>query len=69
MSLQEKINEDLNFNTPWLKILEKRIKQNFYNDISNNNIICCGTTIGKKHAIKFYLNTMCDYIIKYKIFK
>jgi hypothetical protein len=63
----KKIKEDLNFNTPWLKILEKKIKQNFYNDISNNNIICCGTTIGKKDAIKFYLNMMCDYIIKYKI--
>jgi hypothetical protein len=55
------------FNIFWLKCLEEIFNENFYDKISHNPIICSGTTIGKVGAIKQYIHTMCDYIVKYNI--
>jgi hypothetical protein len=62
-----KIIQDKNFNTPWLLELEKILDDAFYETICNNNIICCGTTLGKINAIKEYVNQMCKILLDYKI--
>lgn len=62
-----KICHEINCNTPWLKKLECIFDEKFYDNISNEYVICCGTTIGKINSIKQYIYTMCDYISKYNI--
>jgi hypothetical protein len=62
-----KINQDMKYNTFWLQSLEKLFNENFYDAISNNNVICCGTTIGNVSAIRKYVDRMCDTIIKHNI--
>jgi len=61
------INQDSACNTPWLKRLEEITGELFYDKISENKVICAGTTIGKLHAIKQYLDFMCNMLIKYSM--
>jgi len=63
-----KINQELACNTPWLKKLEEIFNESFYEKISNENVICCGTTIGSINSIKQYVDLMCYYISKYNIY-
>jgi len=62
-----KIIQEKNYNTPWLLELEKILNTTFYQNICNNSVICCGTTLGKINAIKEYVNQMCKILIDYKI--
>ena len=49
-------------NKYWLDLLDEKLNTNIYKKISNKNICCCGTTIGKKNAIYNYIQTMCNII-------
>jgi len=62
-----KINQDLNCNTPWIKRLEVIFNEEIYDKISNERVICSGTTIGTVNGIKRYLDTLCNIILNYKI--
>jgi len=55
------INEPV-YNVKWVKMVEQIVKEPVYDEICNNNIICCGTTIGKIDPIKKYVNKMCKII-------
>jgi hypothetical protein len=63
----KRFNQELQFNTKWIKRLEIIFNETIYDKISNNNIICCGTTIGNITSIKKYVNMMCCYILNYNI--
>jgi hypothetical protein len=63
----KRIADEPNFNIPWIKSLGKIIGEDIYNKISQNAIICCGTTLGKFGAIREYLETMCDILFRYNI--
>ena len=54
-------------NARWIKIIEKLLNEQIYDKISTNQVICCGTTIGKKEAIIQYVKMMCFYIETYNI--
>lgn len=62
-----KINQDMNCNTPWIKRLEVIFNEEIYDKISNETVICSGTTIGTTTGIKQYLDTLCNIILKYNI--
>jgi len=47
-------------NIEWLSAIEKELKIDIISNISENRIICSGTTIGKLNGIKNYVNRMCD---------
>jgi hypothetical protein len=63
----KRIIDEPNYNTPWIKSLEKIMGEEIYDKISQNHIICCGTTLGKIHAIREYLERMCDILFHYNI--
>lgn len=50
------------FNAKWIKNIEMILNENVYDLICKNNVICCGTTIGKKDTIMNYVKMMCNYI-------
>ncbi len=50
------------YNARWIKALDNLLHINIYEQVHKNNVICCGTTIGKKDAIIKYVNMMCDII-------
>jgi hypothetical protein len=62
-----KFNQEMTFNTPWIKMLEQLLNEKIYDKIYNLNIICCGTTICKKDVMVKYVDFMCDIISKYNI--
>lgn len=62
-----KMKQDVNCNTPWMKSLEVIFDESFYDTIANEYVICCGTTIGTIKAIRYYVDMMCNYILKYNI--
>ena len=61
------IEKEQVFNARWIKHIEQLIKENIYDKICKNNVICCGTTIGKKESIIHYVNHMCEILKKYQI--
>jgi hypothetical protein len=61
------IEKEQVFNARWIKHIEYLLRENIYDKICKNNVICCGTTIGKKDKIIKYVNEMCDIIVKYNI--
>ena len=62
-----KICQDMSCNTYWLQQLEQIMKEEIYYKIRRNDILCCGTTLGKTNAIKQYIDEMCSIIQKYNI--
>ena len=56
------IEKEQVFNARWIRQLDAILKLNIYDKIHKNSVICCGTTIGKKDAIKKYVDQMCDII-------
>jgi hypothetical protein len=62
-----KICQEPVFNVPWIRMVEKLVNESVYDKIADSNIICCGTTIGKRNSIVKYVNTMCDIIKRYNI--
>jgi hypothetical protein len=62
-----KFYQELTFNTPWIKMLEELLNEKIYDKISQSNVICCGTTIGKRNIIVKYVDYMCNIISKYSI--
>jgi hypothetical protein len=62
-----KLKNEQHFNTPWLKQLEKLFNEKFYDSISDNSILCCGTTFGNYKAIKAYIDCMCEIIQEFNI--
>lgn len=65
----KKIIEEKKYNTPWIKIVEKILNINFFDKISNEYIICSGTTIGTLKGIRLYINYMCKILLKIGIYK
>lgn len=61
------IEKEKVFNAKWIKQLDQILDLNIYEQIHKNNVICCGTTIGKKYAITKYVNKMCEIIDKNNI--
>jgi len=61
------IEKEQVFNARWIKEIEKLMNLKIYDDICKNNIICCGTTIGKQDKIKIYVDEMCNNLLKYNI--
>lgn len=61
------IEKEQVFNARWIRHIEQLINEDIYSKICKNNVICCGTTIGKKENIKIYVNNMCDILKKYNI--
>lgn len=61
------IISEKNYNTPWLLALEQIFNEKFFNSISHNLILCCGTTLGKAFAIKEYVNKMCLLLSQHNI--
>jgi hypothetical protein len=61
------IENEPTYNGRWLKQLEQILNEQIHEKICKNSVICCGTTIGKTHAIVKYVDMMCDYIYKNKI--
>ena len=61
------IEKEQVFNARWIKHVEQLVKEDVYDKICKNNVICCGTTIGKKQSITDYVNKMCEFLKKYKI--
>ena len=62
-----KIKDEPNYNTVWLKQLEKLFNEKFYDSISDKPILCCGTTLGNYTAIKAYIDVMCAIIQEFNI--
>jgi hypothetical protein len=50
------------FNAKWIKSIEHILNESIYDLIYKNQVICCGTTIGKKNSIINYVQMMCKYI-------
>lgn len=61
------INNETKFNKPWIQQIEYLVKEDILKQIGHNQIICCGTTMGKFEALKLYVNYMCDMFNKYRI--
>ena len=61
------IEKEQVFNAKWIRMIENLLQENIYEQICDNQVICCGTTIGKKDSIIKYVELMCDYIKKYNI--
>lgn len=61
------IEKEQVFNARWIKQIEMLLNENIYDLISDKNVICCGTTLGKVDAIKHYVKKMCGYIKDYRI--
>jgi len=59
-----KINQDLNYNTPWIQHLDDCLKEEIYDTINDNYVICSGTTLCKSAAFKLYIERMCDVLLK-----
>ena len=55
------------YNARWIKMIEHLLNEQIYDKIKDNQVICCGTTIGKKDAIIKYVKMMCYYIKNYNI--
>jgi hypothetical protein len=55
------------FNAPWIKMIEQLVNEKIYDKLCSNQVICCGTTIGKNNAIIHYVKMMCYYIKTYNI--
>jgi len=62
-----KIFQDKNCNSIWIKKLENIMNEKIYDNISENTVICCGTTFAKTQAFKRYVNVMCDILKKFNI--
>ena len=62
-----KINQDTNCNAPWVKKLDIILNEQIYEKISDNYVICCGTTLGKIDAIKSYVEMMCNILSNHNI--
>lgn len=62
-----KINQDMNCNAPWIKKLDLILNEQIYDKISDNYVICCGTTLGKLAAIKQYVQMMCTILSTHNI--
>lgn len=54
-------------NIDWIKKLENIMNEDFYDKISDNFVICCGTTLAKLDAFKKYIDIMCKILTKFKI--
>lgn len=57
--------EDVNIancsvNKEWLGAIEQELNIDIISKVSENRIVCSGTTIGKLNGIKNYVNRMCD---------
>lgn len=63
------IYKDLNCNVPWIKDVEQTIGEEFYDDIYDYPVICCGTTIGKVEALRKYIYTMCCFFADFNVIK
>jgi hypothetical protein len=61
------IEKEQVFNAKWIRMIENLLQENIYDNICHNQVICCGTTIGKKNSIIKYVKEMCNYIKKYNI--
>ena len=62
-----KIHQDKQCNSKWIKELETIMDIPIYDKISNNHVICCGTTLAKTNIFKIYVSTMCDILTKFNI--
>lgn len=61
------IEKEQVFNAKWIRRIEVLLNENIYDSICQNQVICCGTTIGKKESIVKYVEKMCYYIKNYNI--
>lgn len=57
-----RICEEQVFNAKWIKQLDVILNEDIYSKISNNYVICSGATLGKKHAMKRYLEELCKVL-------
>jgi hypothetical protein len=62
-----KIKNETLCNIHWLLEVERTIKDNFYESIKDNMVLCAGTSIMKLSALKGYILLMCDIITRYNI--
>ena len=62
-----KFYEELNYNVPWIKMLEPLVNEPICEKLWNSYIICCGTTIGTCSAIQKYVSQMCNILMRHNI--
>ena len=53
-----KIKQDTVCNSVWIKELECIMNEDIYNKISDNYVVCCGTTLAKASAFKNSINRL-----------
>ena len=62
-----KISQDQQYNSIWIKKLENILNESIYDKISENKVICCGTTLFKIQPFKKYINSMCTILKTFNI--
>ena len=62
-----KISQDKQCNSSWIKKLDIILNESMYDKISENKVICCGTTLAKLHSFKLYIHTMCTILKNFNI--
>jgi hypothetical protein len=62
-----KISQDKQCNSIWIKQLDIILNESMYDKISENKVICCGTTLSKLQPFKIYVNSMCTILKTFNI--